>query len=97
MRFVVGDCRSVVESDFYTKIKKLDVKEGKRHKLFSNYVLQVYKAHNQVRMCASSSRSKEVRGQPQRDRGRTSGTICTCREIKRGTLAYKASKLGLIN
>ena len=26
--FVSGKCRSVVESDFYTKLKKLDVQEG---------------------------------------------------------------------
>jgi len=42
----------------------------------------------------SSSRCKEVRGQLQRDRGRTLSTMCTCEEIKRGTHACKASKLG---
>jgi len=45
-------------------------------------------------LCPSSSKCKEVRGQPQRDRGRTSGTVCTCEEMERGTLACKASKLG---
>jgi len=45
-------------------------------------------------LCISSSRRKEVRGQLQRDRGRTSGTMCTCDEIERGTHACKASKLG---
>ena len=39
-------------------------------------------------------RCKEVRGQPQRDRGRTLGTMCTCEEIERGTHACRASKLG---
>jgi len=28
--FVLGDCGSVVESDFYTKLKKLDVHEVKK-------------------------------------------------------------------
>ena len=45
-------------------------------------------------LCPSPSRCKEVRGQPQRDRGRTSGTVCTCEEMERGTHACKASKLG---
>ena len=45
-------------------------------------------------LCPSSSRCKEVRGQLQRDRGRTLGTMCTCEEIERGTHACKASKLG---
>jgi len=45
-------------------------------------------------LCPFSSRCKEVWGQPQRDRGRTSGTMCTCWEIERGTHAYRASKLG---
>jgi len=45
-------------------------------------------------LCPSSSRCKEVRGQPRRDRGRTLGTICTCEEIKRGTHAHRASRLG---
>ena len=42
----------------------------------------------------SSSRCKEVRGQLQRVRGRTLGTMCTCEEIERGTHACKASMLG---
>jgi len=45
-------------------------------------------------LCPSSSRCKEVRGQPQRDRGRTLGTLCTCEEIERGTHDCRASKLG---
>jgi len=46
------------------------------------------------RLCPSSSRCKEVRGQLQRGRGRTLGTLCTCEEIERGTHACKDSKLG---
>jgi len=38
----------VVESDFYTKLKKLDVQEGKKDKLFADHVTQVCAAHNQV-------------------------------------------------
>ena len=45
-------------------------------------------------LCPSSSRCKEARGQLQRDRGRTLGTICMCEEIETGTHACKASKLG---
>ena len=45
-------------------------------------------------LCPSSSRCKEVWGQPQRDRRRTSGKMCTCEEIERGTHAQRASKLG---
>jgi len=45
-------------------------------------------------LCPSSSRCKEVRGQSQRDRGRTLGPMCTCEEMERGTHACRASKLG---
>jgi len=31
----------VVESDFYTKLKKLDIQEGKKDKLFADHVTQV--------------------------------------------------------
>ena len=53
--FVVGIRGSVVESDFYTKLKKhdiklkkLDVQEGKKDKLFADHVTQVCEAHNGV-------------------------------------------------
>jgi len=48
INFVVGNCGSVVESDFYTKLKKLDIQEGKKDKLFADHVTQVCEAHNQV-------------------------------------------------
>ena len=48
INFVVGNRGSVVESDFYTKLKKLDVQEGKKDKLFADHVTQVCKAHNRV-------------------------------------------------
>jgi len=48
INFVVGNCGSVVESDFYTKLKKLDVQEGKKDKLFADHVTQVCEAHNRV-------------------------------------------------
>ena len=48
MNFVVGNRRSVVESNFYTKLKKFDVQEGKKDKLFADHVTQVCKAHNRV-------------------------------------------------
>jgi len=95
INFVVSIGGSVVESDFYTKLKKLDIQEGKKDKLFADHVTQVCEAHNRVIVsCPSFSRCKEVQGQLQRDRGRTLGTKCTCEEIERGTHACKASKLG---
>ena len=39
---------SVVESDFYTKLKKLDLQEGKKDNLFADHVTQVCEAHNGV-------------------------------------------------
>ena len=38
----------MVESDFYTKLKKLDIPEGEKGKLFADHVTQVCKAHNRV-------------------------------------------------
>jgi len=46
--FVVGSCGSFVESDFYTKLKKLDGQEGNKDKLFTDHVTQTCKAHNRV-------------------------------------------------
>jgi len=48
INFVVGNHRLVVKSDFYTKLKKLDVQEGKKDKLFADHVTQVCEAHNRV-------------------------------------------------
>ena len=48
INFVVGNRGSVVESDFYTRLKKLDVQEGKNDKLFADHVTQVCEAHNRV-------------------------------------------------
>ena len=38
----------MVESDFYTKLKKLDIQEGKKDKPFADRVTQVCEAHNRV-------------------------------------------------
>jgi len=48
INFVVGNRRSVVESDFYTKLKKLDIQEGSKDKLFTDHVTQVCEAHSRV-------------------------------------------------
>jgi len=48
IRFVVGNRGSVVESDFYTKLKTLDVQEGKKNKLVADHATQVCEAHNRV-------------------------------------------------
>jgi len=45
INFVVGTCGSVVESDLYTKLKKLDIQEGKKDKIFTDHVTRVCEAH----------------------------------------------------
>ena len=47
-KFVVDNRRSVFESDFYTKLKKLDIQEGKKDKLFADHVTRVCEAHIRV-------------------------------------------------
>ena len=39
---------TVVKSDFYTKLKKLDIQEGQKDKLYADHVTQICKAHNWV-------------------------------------------------
>jgi len=46
--FVVGNRGCVVESESYTKLKKLDVQKGKKDKLFADHVTQVCEAHDRV-------------------------------------------------
>ena len=48
INFVMGKRGSVVESDFYTKLKKLDVQDGKKDKLFADHVTQSCEAHNRL-------------------------------------------------
>ena len=48
INFGVRNRGSVVESDFYPKLKKLDIQEGKKDKLFTDHVTQVCEAHNRV-------------------------------------------------
>jgi len=48
INFVMDNCGSVVESDFYTELKKLDVEEKKKDRLFADHVTQVCEAHNRV-------------------------------------------------
>jgi len=48
INFVVGTRGSVLESDFYTKLKKLGVQEGEKDKLFADHVTQVFEVHNRV-------------------------------------------------
>jgi len=48
IKFVVGNRKSVAESDFYTKLKKLDVHQGKKDKLLTNHVTQICEAYNRV-------------------------------------------------
>ena len=45
---VVGNHGSVDESDFYTKLKRLDVQKGQKDKLFADHLKQICEAHNPV-------------------------------------------------
>jgi len=96
INFVVGNRRSVVESDFYTKLKKLDVQEGEKDKLFADHVTQVCEAHNRVIV----SFLKEVQGgaRPTTEKSRENighnSVTWTYEQIERGTHAYRASKPG---
>ena len=90
---MVGNRGSVVESDFYTKLKKLDIQEGKKDKLFASHVTQVCEAHNLV----IGSCLQQVQGgtRPTTEGSRENmGTMCTCEEIEKGTHAFRVSKLG---
>ena len=51
INFVVVNRGSVVGSNFYTKLKKLDIQEGKKDKLFADHVTQACEAHNRVIVC----------------------------------------------
>jgi len=53
IKFVVGNRGSVVESDFYTKVKKLDLQEGENYKLFADHVTQAYVMRHIPRWCVS--------------------------------------------
>jgi len=53
----------VVESFCYTKLKKLDVQEGKKDKLFADHATQVCEAHDRV-ILSFHQRCKNLRGQP---------------------------------
>ena len=95
INLVVGDRGLVVQSDFYTKLKKLDIQEGKKDKLFADHVTQVCEVHNRVIV----SFLQHVQGgtRPTTEGSREKGTMRTCEEIEIGTHACKASKLGPVN
>jgi len=91
----VSNRGSVVESDFYTKLKKLDVQEGKIDKFFTDHVTEVCEAHNQTIV----SFLQQVQGstRPIIEGFRENiGHNVPCEEIERGAHACRASKLGPI-
>ena len=47
INFVAGNRGSVMESDFYEKLEKLDVQAGKKDKIFSDAITQVCETHGQ--------------------------------------------------
>ena len=86
INFVVNNHASVVKSDIYTKIKKLDVQEGNKDKLFADHATQVCEA--------IVSFLQQVQGGMRPTTEGSRENICTCEEMGRGTHACKASKLG---
>jgi len=58
VNFVVGNCRSVAESDFYTKLKKLDLQEGKKDKFFTDCLKQVCETYDRVILSLLQHRPK---------------------------------------
>ena len=46
--FVVDNRRSVVQSDLYAKLKKLNIQGGKKYILFADRMTQVSEAHDQL-------------------------------------------------
>ena len=84
IHFVVGNRGLVVESDFYTKLTKLDVQEGKKEKLFADHVTQVCKAHNLVIMSFLQQVQRGTKPTTEGSRENISllsGTMRTCKEI----------------
>jgi len=63
INFVAGNRGSVMESDFYEKLGKLDVQAGKKDKIFSDHITQVCEAHGQV----ISSYLQQIHGSPGTD------------------------------
>jgi len=85
IKFVVGNRGSVVESDFYTKLKKLDIQEGKKDK----HVTQGCEAHNWVIV----SFLQQVQGGTRTTTEGSRENIGHVEEIERGTHTCKGSKL----
>ena len=98
INFVVGDCGSVVESDFYTKLRQLGVQEGKKDKLFAaaDYVTQVCEAHDRVILSFLQQVQGFARPTTERSREKIFSTMCTFKGMYRGTHAHRASKMGLV-
>jgi len=93
INFVVGSRGSVVESDFYSKLKKLDIQEGKKDKLFADHVTQVCEAHNQVIVSFLQQVQEGTRPTIEGSRENIGHNV-TCEQTETGTHACKASKLG---
>jgi len=55
----------LLKATFYTKLKKLHVKEGKKDKLFADHVTQMCKVHHRYK----------------RDGWRKLGKMCTCKNM----------------
>jgi len=48
INFAVGNRRSIAESDFYIKLKKVDVPGEKKDKIFTGHVTQIREAPDRV-------------------------------------------------
>ena len=63
INFVAGNRGSVMESDLYEKLEKLDVQAEKKDMTFSDHLTQVCEAHGQV----ISSYLQQIHGSPGTD------------------------------
>ena len=63
INFVAGNRGSIMKSNFYEKLEKLDVQAGEKDKIFSDHLTQVCEVHGQV----LSSYFQQIHGSPGTD------------------------------
>jgi len=83
INFVVGNCGSVVVS----KLKKLDVQEGKKDELFADHVIQVYEAHNRVIVSFLQQVQGGTRPTTEGSRENIRHNVHACRHRERNTFS----------
>jgi len=85
INFVVDNCGSVVESDFYTKLKKIDAHEREKDKIrvFADHATQVCEAHDRVIVSFVQQVQGLARATTEGSRENIGplGAMCTCEEM----------------